>query len=105
MTDATLVPVRIGDRTVRISGTFLACGLVVHYLVVHRGRVRADALALLAPFLAVAAYFGYLWALTGDPLRWFAAQELGWGRRTTAPWEALRATVEAAREPSQPARK
>lgn len=92
-----------GASTVRISGVFLACGLVVHYLVVHRGRVRSDALALLAPFGAVAAYFGYLWVLTGDPLRWFAAQELGWGRRTTAPWQALRTTVEAARDPSQPA--
>jgi Mannosyltransferase (PIG-V) len=92
-----------GASTVRISGLFLGCGLVVHYLVLHRGRVRADAVVLLAPFVAVAAYFGYLWALTGDPLRWFAAQELGWGRRTTPPWEALRATVAAARAPEQPA--
>jgi len=87
--------------TVRISGVFLACGLVVHYLVEHRGRPRADALALAAPFLAVAAYFGYLWWLTGDVWRWTAAQEQGWGRRTTAPWEALRTTLAAARGDAQ----
>jgi hypothetical protein len=63
--------------------------------------VRADAAALLAPFAAVAAYFGYLWAITGDPLRWFTAQELGWGRRTTPPWEALGTTVRAAFDGAQ----
>ena len=89
--------------TVRINGVFLACGLVVHYLVVHRGRPRADAVALAAPFLAVAGYFGYLAVLTGDFWRWRAAQELGWGRRPTLPWDALRATVEAATAPGQPA--
>ena len=89
--------------TVRISGLFLACGLVVQYLIAHQGRVRPDAASLLAPFLAVGGYFGYLWALTGDPLRWFTAQEVGWGRRTTPPWEALRTTFEAARDPAQPA--
>jgi hypothetical protein len=85
-----------GAGTVRVSGVFLACGLVVHYLVVRRGRLGADAAALLVPFAAVAAYFAYLWAVTGDPLRWFSAQEVGWGRRTTPPWEALATTVRAA---------
>ena len=89
--------------TVRISGLFLACGLVVHHLVVRRRRDGREAVALLAPFLAVAGYFGYLWALTGDPLRWFAAQETGWDRRTTPPWQALATTLSAARDPSQPA--
>ena len=90
-----------GASTVRVSGAFLACGLVVHYLVVRRGRIGADAAALLAPFAAVAAYFGYLWAVTGDPLRWFTAQEVGWGRRTTPPWEALATTGRAALEGAQ----
>jgi hypothetical protein len=75
----------------------------VHYLVAHRGRLRADAVALLTPFLAVAGYFAYLAVLTGDFWRWRAAQELGWGRRATAPWDALRATVDAARSSAQPA--
>ena len=83
--------------TVRVSGVFLACGLVVHCLVVHRGRPRfPTAAALFAPFVAVAGYFAYLWALTGDFWRWFAAQEQGWGRRSTAPWSALRTTLDAA---------
>ena len=90
-----------GASTVRISGVFLACGLLVHYAVVRRGRVRADAAALLAPFAAVAAYFAYLWAVTGDPLRWFTAQETGWGRRTTPPWEALATTARAAFDGAQ----
>ena len=90
-----------GAGTVRVSGVFLACGLVVHHLVVRRGRVRADAAVLLLPFAAVTAYFAYLWALTGDPLRWFHAQEVGWGRRTTPPWEALATTVRAAVDGTQ----
>ncbi len=90
-----------GAGTVRVSGVFLACGLVVHYLVSRGGRVRADAAVLLAPFAAVAAYFAYLWVITGDPWRWFTAQELGWGRRTTPPWEALSTTVRAAFDGAQ----
>ena len=90
-----------GASTVRVSGVFLACGLVVHYLVVRRGRGGADAAALLLPFAAVGAYFAYLWAVTGDPLRWFGAQEAGWGRRTTPPWEALATTLRAAVDGTQ----
>lgn len=86
--------------TVRISGVFLALGLCVQYYVEHRS-VRADAAWLLAPFAALAAYFGYLWAITGDPLRWQHVQQDYWGRSFTAPWEALRATVAAARDPAQ----
>ncbi len=90
-----------GASTVRISGLFLACGLLVHHLVVRRGHLRADAAALLAPFAAVAAYFGYLWAITGDPWRWFSAQEVGWGRVSTPPWDALATTVRAAFDGAQ----
>lgn len=90
-----------GAATVRISGLFLACGLVVQYLVVHRGRVRADAVALAAPFLAIAAYFAYLWRLTGDWLRWSHAQGEGWGRELTAPWVSFRTTLSAARNLEQ----
>ena len=90
-----------GASTVRVSGLFLACGLVVHHLVTRRGRLGADSAALAAPFAAVAAYFAYLWTITGDPLRWFSAQEVGWGRRTTPPWEALGTTVRAALDETQ----
>jgi hypothetical protein len=92
-----------GASTVRISGLFLACGLLVHHLVVRRGAAGAGSAVLLLPFAAVGAYFGYLWAITGDPLRWFAAQEAGWGRRTTPPWEALATTVRAALDGTRPA--
>ena len=90
-----------GAATVRISGLFLACGLVVQYLAAHRGRLRADAVALTAPFLAIAAYVTYLWTLTGDWLRWSHAQGQGWGREFTAPWDAFRTTLSAARNLEQ----
>jgi hypothetical protein len=90
-----------GASTVRFSGLFLACGLLVHHLVVRRSAAGAGSAVLLLPFAAVGAYFGYLWATTGDPLRWFAAQEAGWGRRTTPPWEALATTARAAVDGAQ----
>jgi Gpi18-like mannosyltransferase len=82
--------------SVRVSGLFLACGLVVQYAVAHRGRPRPDAVALLAPFAVVLGYVVYLHALTGDWLRWPNAQREGWGREPTAPWTALRTTLDAA---------
>lgn len=84
--------------TVRISGLFLACGLVVQYLVAHRGRPQWDAVALAAPFLAIGAYFTYLYALTGDWLRWSHAQEQGWGRRLTNPVDSFRTTLQSAQD-------
>jgi hypothetical protein len=84
--------------TVRISGLFLACGLVVQYLVAHRGRPRWDAAALAAPFLAIGAYFTYLHAITGDWLRWSHAQEQGWGRRLTNPVDSFRTTLQSAQD-------
>ncbi|CAN5255524.1 hypothetical protein BH24ACT10_BH24ACT10_00220 [soil metagenome] len=90
-----------GAATVRISGLFLACGLVVQYLVAHRGRPRPDAAALAAPFLAIAAFVAYLWSLTGDWSRWTDAQGEGWGRELTAPWDAFSTTLSAARNLEQ----
>lgn len=83
--------------TVRITGAFLAVALVVQYLVVRRGRVRADVLWLALPGVALVGYAAYLRVLTGDWLRWFAAQELGWERRLTWPHEAFLTTLAAAR--------
>ena len=85
--------------TVRVSGLFLACGLVVQYAVAHRFRPRWDAAALVAPFLAIGAYFAYLQAITGDWLRWSHAQEEGWGRRFTDPVTSFQTTLSAARDP------
>jgi hypothetical protein len=87
--------------SVRVSGLFLACGLVVQYAVATRGRPRPEAAVLLAPFVVVLGYALYLRALTGDWLRWTHAQREGWGRELTAPWTALRATVAAARHDAQ----
>ncbi len=87
---------------VRVTGLFLAVGLVVQYLHQH-GRFRADAGWLLAPFAVLAGYASYLYALTGDWWRWSHAQQEGWGREPTAPWEALRTTLRAAVAPGQAA--
>jgi hypothetical protein len=83
--------------TVRVNGAFLAAALVVQYLVASRGRLRPDVLWLLAPGLALAGYAAYLRATTGDWLRWFSAQEEGWDRRLTWPWEAFARTLDGAR--------
>jgi hypothetical protein len=90
---ATLVA---GACAVRVNGAFLAVALVAHYLVTRRGRLGRDAAWLLLPFGVVLAYVAYLRWLTGDWLRWFAAQEEGWGRRLTPPWEALEETARMA---------
>jgi hypothetical protein len=83
--------------TVRVTGAFLAAAVLVHYLLQRRGRVGTDVLWLLAPGVALLAYAGYLRVLTGDWLRWFEAQEQGWDRRLTWPWDAFRASLQGAR--------
>jgi hypothetical protein len=61
------------------------------------GRPRWDAAWLLLPGVALVGYAAYLRSLTGDWLRWFAAQEQGWDRRLTWPWDAFEASLAAAR--------
>jgi hypothetical protein len=80
--------------TVRISGVFLGAGLIVMYLMqAHADERRPawDAVALLAPFAAVAGYFAFLHAKTGSWDAWRRAQALGWQRRSAWPWEGLQA--------------
>ena len=84
-----------GACLVRITGLFLALGLLVHLLTRPERSLR-DAAWLAAPFSALLAHGAYLYALTGDPLRWLHAQGEGWGREATAPWTALRTTLRAA---------
>ncbi|MDX6204897.1 MAG: hypothetical protein QOF39_954 [Frankiales bacterium] len=96
------------SATVRITGVFLGIALLVEHLVTrHRaGRPLLDASSawLLLPFLVTAGYFGYLEHLTGDWLAWVHAQAASpWNRHLTWPWDALSATLSAARDVTQPA--
>lgn len=88
-----------GACLVRISGLFLALGLVVH-LLAGRPPSRRGAAWLAAPFTVLLGHAAYLHALTGDWLRWLHAQGEGWGREATAPWTALRTTLAAATDPT-----
>ncbi|MDX6229592.1 MAG: hypothetical protein QOI76_2982 [Frankiales bacterium] len=94
--------------TVRITGLFLGIGLLVEHLAVRQraGKplVNLETAWLSAPFLATAAYFGYLHHLTGDWAAWFHAQAAPpWARHLTLPWHAFSATWAAARDVTQPA--
>jgi hypothetical protein len=85
-----------GTCAVRVNGVFLLAGLVVLCLVQPRSRRWRDLPWLGLPLLVLLAYGAYLRVTTGDWLRWLHAQEEGWGRRLTPPWEALSATLDLA---------
>lgn len=88
---------------VRITGLFLALALVVAFVAREAGEWRAGrrpavwrwALPVM-PFLPIAAYSLYLYARTGDPAAWMAAQKAGWGREMVGPLRALTTTWDAA---------
>ena len=86
-----------GASFTRANGLFLVAALVVMYVVMARraGRplVRWTALGPLLGGLGAAGYVLWLWARTGSPTTWPHAQEVGWERRTTWPWESFDATV------------
>ncbi|MFC2641174.1 MAG: mannosyltransferase family protein [Propionibacterium acidifaciens] len=71
---------------VRVNGLFVVVMLAV--MMLRRPddggpRPRVEWRRLLGlgiPVCAPLAYFGYLWARTGDVFYWMTAQELGWGR-------------------------
>ena len=86
---------------VRISGLFLAIGLLVLWATTSRERHAIPWLA--APFVALLGFMAYLQNLTGDWLAWQHAQAEGWGRHFTWPVKALQSTWDAAREPGQSA--
>ncbi|QGF23255.1 mannosyltransferase family protein [Raineyella fluvialis] len=93
--------------TLRVSGLFLIGTLAVLALTwpPARGlplaeRLRAAArraVWLLLPLAVLVAYVVYLWTLTGSWTAWFAAQQAGWLRTFTLPWDAVRATLVAVR--------
>jgi hypothetical protein len=93
---------------VRITGLFLGLALIVEHVVTRRRAglpvLGAESAWLLGPFVATAAYFGYLHHLTGDWLAWVHAQAgEPWTRHLTSPWHALSSTWSAARDVTQPA--
>ena len=85
---------------VRVSGAFLAVGLVVQWLTTSRDR--REVVWLTVPFAALFGYAAYLHHLTGDWLRWQHAQADGWGRHLTAPWTAFSRTLDAAQHTRAP---
>ena len=87
-----------GAALVRVSGLFLAVGLVVLWLTTSRDRRAVPWLA--APFVALLGFAAYLHHLSGDWLRWQHAQAEGWGRHLTSPVTSLRATWDAAHSSS-----
>lgn len=96
------------SATVRITGLFLGLALVVEHLIARRRTgvrlLDGESAWLVGPFVATAAYFGYLHHLTGDWLAWVHAQSgAPWTRHLTSPWHALSATWSAARDVTQPA--
>ncbi|MGH3095368.1 MAG: mannosyltransferase family protein [Streptosporangiales bacterium] len=96
--------------TVRVTGLFLAIALVIMYIFersheepgVHaaqRGsllRTGGHACALALPAIPVVAFSVYLHGITGDWLAWLHAQEAGWGRTFTMPWDAFATTWQSA---------
>jgi hypothetical protein len=90
-----------GASAVRVTGLFLACALVVHFLTSEDGRRWRQLPALALPFAPLGAYVVYLHGRTGDWMAWQHAQERGWNRRTTMPWDSLETTWRAATDGTQ----
>jgi len=104
----------------RVSGLFLIAALAVlaltqssargttplnpRYLPISSGLARRllNLVWLGIPVGVVVAYLGYLYAVTGDPLAWYHAQQAGWMRSFTWPWQAAINTWDVARPGGYP---
>ncbi|GIH50215.1 hypothetical protein Mro03_53940 [Microbispora rosea subsp. rosea] len=79
--------------SIRISGLFLALGLVVQFLVSRDGlrapRGWRKAPWLVLPGVPVLAYMIYLWNRTGDLMAWKSAEAQYWGRYPELPWNVF----------------
>ena len=77
---------------VRSNALFLGVALGVLFLL-SRPRPWAQSWALALPFLTVAAFFAYLYAITGSWTHWFDVQAATWNRQFTDPitsaWNTL----------------
>ena len=83
----------------RIEGVFLVAGLGVAVAVELRRRGAPFLLRSLGTLAigltGLLAYWGALWAWTGNPAEWFAAERAGWHRSLSWPWVSLANTVGA----------
>ena len=81
--------------TVRISGVFLAAALAVEFLT-SRKRDWHRLPWLMVPAIPVLGFAAYLHSIHGTWKAWQLAQEKGWEREFTRPWNSVWHTVEAA---------
>jgi hypothetical protein len=81
----------LGAATTRVSGLFLALALIAQFAIYAKNR-KGNWPALLVPFAGPLLYSAYQYDRTGDWRRWLTAQEEGWDRRFTLPWDALTET-------------
>jgi hypothetical protein len=85
----------LGATTTRVSGLFLAMALVVQFVLYAKDR-GGKWPAVLVPFVGPLLYTAYQYDRTGDWRRWLNAQEEGWNRTFTWPWDALSTTWNSA---------
>ena len=84
--------------SVRVSGLFLVGALFLLALTQAGPWLRRlrDAAWLVLPTLVLGGYALFTYLITGDPLAWFHAQQAGWARELTSPWQCLLNTWDAA---------
>jgi hypothetical protein len=83
--------------TVRVSGLFLICALLVMIMTTGTPiavKLRRAALMLI-PAALIVAFASYLYALTGSWTAWYRAQSTGWVRELTWPWDSFLNTIPA----------
>ena len=85
----------------RVSAIFLLAALGIQFLVSRDWRAGWRPVVVRLPLFCIPlvplfAYMAYLYANTGDWLRWYHAQAEGWYRQFTPPWVAFEHTWQAA---------
>lgn len=94
-----------GATAIRIDGLFLFAALALMFLLTRPRGARAwlHGSGLLAGLVPPAAFFTYLYSLTGDWLAWSHAEAQGWDRTTNDPIRTFRDTLRYAFSPLLPA--
>lgn len=84
--------------TLRVSGLFLIGALFVMIITTRkidwRTRLQRSAM-LIIPGAVLAGFVIFLYSLTGSWTAWFSAQEAGWAREFTWPWQSFLNTLPA----------